>query len=163
MDEELKQQIVNARRMSADNKLVTYDLTNGVDFHHPRRTAEVLAQVFFEQDASKWFTAEGKDVTFKPLYKAKILISEEHNKKVNATMDDFFNDLRKDELKNKFPEQIEAAATYRAGLGTYIFAGIIGSLIIENSERNSEMDSYVRKLLDDIRANTEIQAEGTFS
>ncbi len=35
----LTQQIENARSMSVDNSVVTYDLTDGVDFSHPKLTA----------------------------------------------------------------------------------------------------------------------------
>ncbi len=62
MKQDLKEKILNTSKMSADKTLVTYDLTSGVDFSHPRKTAEALAKVFFETDASNWFTTSEKSV-----------------------------------------------------------------------------------------------------
>lgn len=157
VDDSLKNQILSARNMSADNTVVTYDLTSGIDFSHPRKSAEAFAEVFFENDASKWFTAKENDVEFHHAYKAKIRIAEEDNKKVKATMDDFMKDLDKDELRKQFSEQIRAQANYHSGLGMVMLTGFLTSMIIQQHEQGVQMDQYVQKLLDNIKSNTEIE------
>lgn len=163
MDDNLKQQILSTRRMAADGTTVVYDLTSNVEFTHPRKTAEALAEVFFETDAAHWFIIVDDQVLFKPRYRARIIVSDENNRKVHATLKDFFNDMKKDELKNKFADQIENAATYQTGLGAIFFAGFLGAALIQSSERQGQKDAYVEKLLKDITMNTEIQTVGAFS
>ena len=47
MKDELKSKIESSRKVSEDGSLVTYDLTEGVDFSDPRAVAEALSEVFF--------------------------------------------------------------------------------------------------------------------
>ncbi len=140
--------------MSEDNSLVTYDLTNGVDFEHPRKTAEAFAKVFFETDAKKWFTIVDNDVDFKPSYKALILVDENDNKNVDRTMKDFIKDVEFDEISEKYLKEIEAKGTHHTGLG---FAFSPFMLLSAFQSQNLNDDSLIIEVLDDIKKNTEIR------
>ncbi len=140
--------------MSEDNTLVTYDLTNGVDFQHPRKTAEVFAQVFFETDAVKWFTITDNDVDFKPSYKALILVDEEDNKNVDKTMKDFMKDVEFDEISEKYLKEIQTKSHHHTGLG---FAFSPFMLVSMFQAQNISDDTLIIEILDDIKKNTEIR------
>lgn len=153
LKQDLERQILNTRKMSADNTLVTYDLTSGVDFSHPRKTAETLARVFFENDASKWFTTTEKTVDFHPTYKALILISKSDNKKVAKTFKDFMKDLEDDEINHKFAEQIYAEAFDSNGIGNFGNMAAMMTLQTQYDVTQEIMD----EILDKIKKNTEIR------
>src|SRR2546427_11059111 len=65
-EETLEAGIRAARKLSMDGTRAIYDLTSGVDFSKPRRTAEAIARVVWEQDVESWWTWEGTEPVFKP-------------------------------------------------------------------------------------------------
>ncbi len=130
METNLKSQIKSFRKVSIAGTKVTYDTTNGVDFSKPRKTAEVFAEVLFEEDVSKWITDTSGELTVSPTQKIEILITPEHSKKVDKTVEEFKNDLEKNEMGSHYADAMEKAATYEAGIGTYMFARFIGAMII---------------------------------
>lgn len=157
MEDSIRMSIENSRKMNSDNTLVTYDLSTGVDFSNPRRTAELLSEVFFELDVSKWFTSKRNGLEFNPKYKAQIVLQSSHDKQAKELLKDFYADLRKDELRKAYANEIEASATYQPGIGTYMIAGILGSLLIQHSMRSSEKKEYVTGLLNEIMKNVEVK------
>lgn len=157
MEDELKNQILGTRRMSPDNTVVTYDLTSGVDFKHPRKTAEALSEVFFETDASKWFKTTENSVEFQPRYKTQIIVTVKDNQLFEETLSDFMEDLKKNEISEKYGNQIYENINYQVGLGTVFVAGLLGAAIIQAHGQSVQRKEYVQKLLDDIKENTEIK------
>lgn len=156
MDEELKQQILKTRRMSPDNKLVTYDLTQGVDFSHPRKTAEALSEVFFQEDISKWFKVKGGRLDFKADYKAEIILTSDHDKKIKATIKDFRKDVINNEFYKNYWDQINAISSEDAiesngAIPAYIGAGF------PLSDDLGEMRELLQKLLDAVMSITTIR------
>ncbi len=103
--------IRSSRKESGDGSMVIYNLTKGVDFSEPRKVAEALARVFFEMDASKWFSVNGDHIEFKPGFKVKILMQDEHSKLLQKTVSDFLLDLKNDELNREFAHQIKDIST----------------------------------------------------
>lgn len=158
MNDDLKRQILGIRNMSADNKLVTYDLRLGVDFSHPRKTAEALSDIFFQEDASKWFEVDEDKMDFKPDYRAEIILTTDHDRKIKASVDDFRKDLRKDEFKSKYEKQIEASVQ-NYGIGAYMFMGLTGVMLMQHSDRMH----FIQELYDKVMSNTTIKYvdEGT--
>ena len=140
--------------MSEDSSLVSYDLTNGVDFKHPRKTAEAFAQVFFETDAVKWFTITDNDVDFNPSYRALILVNEEDNRNVDKTMKDFMKDVEFDEISEKYLKEIEAKSRHHTGIG-FAFSPFMLVSMFQN--QNISDDTLIIEVLDDIKKNTEIR------
>lgn len=160
-DKNLRAQIENSRSKLIDNSLVTYDLTTGVDFSHPRKTAHSLAEVFFEEDAKYWFTIEGDKLKFKPGYKAEIVLTKEHDRKVKATLNDFLNDLKDDEIMNVFTKQVKESSEVTHGISAYILLGI-ASLYLTTITNNvlsqvADRDRYLHDLLLKIMSNTTIR------
>ncbi|EQD61541.1 hypothetical protein B1B_07608, partial [mine drainage metagenome] len=97
-DSTLEAMIKASRKISDRGDIVIYNLASGVDFSDPDRVARTLADVFFDEDASKWFQLDGDHVTFNPEYKVRILMTEEHGKLMEKAVDDFLLDLKDDEL-----------------------------------------------------------------
>lgn len=156
--EELEQQIKNTRSMSPDGSKVTYDLTMGVDFSNPRMTAEVLGEVFFKNDVSTWFHRENDQLNFDPKYRGEILVTDQNEKKVSETVKDFFKDLEKDDLRSAYSEEIRSAGTYHAGLTTFMFAGLLGSLLIQSNVRHHQEKEYMMNLMNQITGNIDIRS-----
>lgn len=154
LTDDLEKQILARRQMSPDNTLVTYDLTQNVDFSHPRKTAEAFAKVFFETDAIKWFTIEDNDVDFIPNYKALILIDEKDNKNVDKTMKDFIKDLEFDEISDKYLKKVEAKGHSQDNTGVGLFPFM---LVTRFQTQNINDDELIIEILDDIKKNTEIR------
>lgn len=140
--------------MSADGSLVTYDLTKGVNFEHPRKIAEAFSKVFFENDAVKWFTIADGDVDFKPGYKALILVDEEDNRSVDKAMKDFFKDIEFDEISEKYMKKVDKSGSPHSGLGSVFYPGM---LLMKFQEQNINDDDVIIEILYDIKKNTEIR------
>ncbi len=157
MNDDIKTQVANSRRRSMDGSKITYDLSNGVDFSHPRWTAEALAEVVFEQDISRWITEDSGKLAVNPAYKAEILITSENSKKVEKTIDDFKKDLENDELKNHYSGAMETAATFNAGIGTYLLAGFMDAMLIESSQRNQEKRDYLDKVFKQVMVSIDVK------
>lgn len=157
MDVDLNNQIENARSMSVDNSVVTYDLTNGVDFSHPRKTAEALAKVFFQEDAKEWFQFENGELKFKPGYKAEILLTKEHGHKVEATLNDFLNDLKNDEILTEFTKQVNSAGVVDTGISTYLFNNVANSIANNLMSQQADRNRYLHELLLKVMMNTTIK------
>jgi hypothetical protein len=58
-DDSMASAIESCRKVSDDGKLVTYDLTNNIDFSKPKKVAEALTEVFSGKmlpDGSRFLT-----------------------------------------------------------------------------------------------------------
>ena len=154
MSKKLEEQILSVRKMAMDNSIVTYDLTSGVDFSHPHKTAEALSKVFFENDASKWFTIKDGNLEFDPKYKAVILLSERDSKKVAEAMKDFKKDLEYEEVPKNYKKQI-----YKNGLSQIAVVFSMTTFMAGNAILGQEMqdDETIIEIVNKIMRNTEIR------
>lgn len=157
-EEDLSSVIENSRKVSGDGSLVTYDLTENVDFSDPRRVAEVLATVFFEKDAVHWFSVSGDHIEFNPTYKVRIVLAEDHSKKLEDTVDDFLEDLKKEEIYPKFSDQINDNARRMSRLKTAMAAHSLNSLIFRRFDRNVDKDYLEDDLFVDLLERVEIRS-----
>lgn len=156
--QELISAIRGSRKVSQDGSLVTYDLTEGVDFSHPKNTAEALAEVFFQEDAMKWFKVSGDHVDFEPGYKVRVVLAEEHNKLLEETVDDFLKDLQKDEISKKFSSQIKDDASNAARVGSIMAVGAIRSALFRHTEDKVYAGSIRDDLFVDLLEKLEIRS-----
>lgn len=145
-DENLIAAIASSRKVSDDNSLVTYDLTKDVDFTSPRKTAQALATVFFEQDAVKWFKVDGDHIEFEPDFKVRVVMAEDHSKKLEETVDDFLKDLQQKEIFPSFAKQIKDVASN----ASKVHAGMIGATIQNLLFRHSIEKVYDDSIRDDL-------------
>lgn len=157
-DNQLENAILNSRKVSEDCSLVIYDLTSGVSFSNPKKTAEALANVFFEQDASKWFNVSDDKVDFQPTYKVRVVLAEEHNKLLEETVDDFLKDLKKEEISRKFADQIKDEAAYAARFHTIMAIGAIKSALFHHSIDHAYKESISDDLFVDLLEKLEIRS-----
>lgn len=157
-DVQLTEAIKSSRKVSADGSLVTYDLTSGVDFSNPKKTAEALADVFFDTDAKNWFKVSGDHIGFEPTYKVRIVLAEEHNKLLSETVDDFLKDLQKDELTKNFSPEIKDDASTASRLGTIIAVGSLKSALFRHTEDKIYASSIRDDLFIDLLEKLEIRS-----
>lgn len=157
-ENDLETLIEKSRKVSENGSLVTYDLTSGIDFSNPKRTAEALANVFFEKDASSWFTVSGEKVDFNPTYKVRVVLAEEHNKKLEQTVDDFLRDLQGEELSRKFTKQISEEADQASRFQSIMAVGAIRSAVFRHTEDRVYSESIRDDLFIDLLEKLEIRS-----
>lgn len=153
---ELEDQIANARKATVGGSDIVYDLTSGVDFSKPRKTGEALAKVIFEQDVSKWISVDGENLTVKPTGKVEIRIMNEHDRAVEKTIKDFKKDVEDDELRTHYSQQVESAADYQAGIGSYLFLGVGTTLLIQHMQRSSQKSEFLGNIMSQIMSSISV-------
>ncbi len=158
IEDKLVSAIEGSRKVSQDGALVTYDLTTGIDFSNPKKAAEALAKVFFESDAKSWFKVSEDSVDFDPNYKVRIVLAENHNKKLEETVEDFLKDLQKDEISPIYSKQIRDNADKATKLQTAIAAGAIKSLLFGHSEETVFKQFFRDDLFVDLLDKVEIRS-----
>ncbi len=132
--QELEQRIRQSRVGSVDGRSVVYNLTRGVDFSHPRATAEAVAQVVWDQDVHAWWKVENGAPSCTPTGTVEIWIPREPNRKIAKAVDEFKEDLKNHELADHFSGYLNQASDYQVGWGTVFLMGPLWAYLIENSE-----------------------------
>lgn len=156
MIENLRIQIENARSMASDNSIVIYDLTTGVDFTHPKKTAEALADVFFQKDAINWFTKKDDDLDFTAKYKGRIILKQGDHHRMKATFKDFISDLKSEEIDKQFHDQVEANAAPDDPSFMGSMSGLLSVWAWEHSQHHYRKKVYLEKIVKEIQDNVEI-------
>lgn len=157
-DNSLRSAMEASRKVSKDGSIVTYDLTKDIDFSNPKRVAETLADVFFEKDALNWFKVSDDHVEFDPDYKVRIVLAEEHNKKLEDTVDDFLADLKKEEIHPKFSQQLDDAAGRATNLQIAMAGHSLRASFYRHSEKKINMDYLQDDLFVDLLEKLEIRS-----
>ncbi len=157
-EDELKSAIENSRKVSDDGTLVTYDLTEGIDFTDPKNVAKLLSEVFFEKDAVNWFKVDDNKVDFEPSYKVRVVLKEEHNRALENTVDDFLKDLQNDDISRVYSRQIKDGADYASRLPSAMATGAIRSVLFRHSEEKVYADSIRDDLFVDLLEKLEIRS-----
>ena len=156
-DDKLKSDIEKCRKVSGDGSMVTYDLTSGVDFSNPKLVAKELAEVFFEKDAKNWFKVDDDKIDFEPTYKVRVVMAEENNRKLEATVDDLLEDIKKDDVSGTYSKQIKDDSVVDSHLQSTIAASAIRSPIFRRSEEKVYAGSISDDLFTDILEKLEIR------
>ncbi len=157
-EDKLKSAIENSRKISEDDSLVIYDLTGGIDFSNPKVVAKALSEVFFEKDAINWFKVDGDHVDFQPTYKVRVVLAEEHNRKLESTVDDFLKDLQKKDISKDYSEQIKDVASQASAVQSAMATNAIMSAIFEHSEEKVFANSMRDDLFLDLLEKLEIRS-----
>lgn len=157
-DMNLSSALEASRKVSKDGSLVTYDLTKNIDFSNPKKVAEALAEVFFQKDAVNWFKVIDDHVDFDPDYKVRIVLAEEHNKKLEDTVDDFLSDLKKEEIHPKFSKQLDDAAGRATNLQIAMAGHSFRASFYRHSEKKINMDYLQDDLFVDLLEKLEIRS-----
>ncbi|MHB8372634.1 MAG: hypothetical protein ACYDAO_08145 [Thermoplasmataceae archaeon] len=157
-EDKLKSAIENSRKVSEDGSLVIYDLTGGIDFSSPKIVAKALSEVFFEKDAINWFKVDGDQVDFQPTYKVRVVLAEEHNRKLESTVDDFLKDLQKEDISKDYSEQIKDVASQASAIQSAMATNAIMSAIFEHSEEKVFANSMRDDLFLDLLEKLEIRS-----
>ncbi len=157
VNDDLASIILQSRKTSEDGSTVVYNLASGLDFSNPKKVAEALATVFFETDGVKWFKVEGDHIEFNPKFKVRILLAKEHLKLLNKTVNDFLEDLKKDELNKRFARQIHDISTSEEKQQTVKGIAVIGSLLNKPFFRKEDKTEIEDQLFTQILSVLEIR------
>lgn len=160
MAEELKDLILKSRKISSDNSLVTYDLSVGIKFSRHKKVSEQLAEVFFFQDAIKWYKPGKEDIIFKPTYKAEIILPNPVTKDVEKVVLKFIDVLRDKVIKNAFADWINKAKDYHATMGQTALFGFATSAAWQELTRRGLDRDYRADIVQEIMSNTKIKESG---
>jgi len=82
--------------LSPDGTKAIYDLTSGVDFSKPKRTARAIAQVLWEEDVQSWWTWRGAGPAFHPTRKVELRLPSGHDRKVAKAAKEFNKSFERD-------------------------------------------------------------------
>jgi hypothetical protein len=121
--EALDMRIRAARKLSLDGDKAIYDLTSGIDFSKPRRTAERIAQVVWEEDVKSWWTWKEGEPVFAPTRRVEIRLPRDHRGKVAKAAEEFQEDLKKEEFAPYVGGYIDRVRDDRADWFTIFFLG----------------------------------------
>lgn len=157
-DSSLQSAISSSRKVSEDGSMVTYDLTKNVDFSDPRKVAEALAQEFYESDAKEWFKVTGDHVDFNPTHKVRIVMAEEHSRKIEETVGDFLKDLQKEELYPNYAKQIDDVAESNTSLHSAMGAHVLRAVAFHHFDKKVFEDYMRDDLFLDILGKLEIRS-----
>jgi hypothetical protein len=145
VDDPLKARILAARKLSLDQSRAIYDLTSGIDFSRPRRTAEAIAQVVWEVDVKDWWTWKDGEPVFAPDHKVELRMPAEHHRKVAKAVEEFEEGLKNNEFAPEFAWYTARARDDRADwLSIFIWGPLWSYLMQQWSNRRLERDALDR-------------------
>lgn len=156
-DNNLYSAILSTRKASDDGSLVVYNLTKGIDFSNPKKVADALSTVFFENDATKWFKVTGDHIEFLPKYKVRVLLSEEHSKLMTETVNDFLRDLKQKEISKKFSNQIGDISTNEEKMRTAVGLAAIGSFLNKPFQRKDDKIEIEDQIFTEMLGSLEVR------
>ena len=145
-EEALEPRIRAARKLSLDGTRAIYDLTSGIDFSKPKRTAEAIAQVVWEQDAQSWWNWRGGDPYFEPHYKVELRLPPDHNRKVAKAAEEFREDLKSHELAPFVDSYIGRQTDDSADWFTIFFLGPLWAYILQHLDNRQRQREALDRL-----------------
>ena len=157
-NDETALRIKESRKVSDRGDMVIYNLATGVDFSNPDKVARTLADVFFQEDAAKWFKLDGDHLSFNPEYKVRILLSDEHGNMLRKAVDDFLLDLKKDELDHVFSNYIKDVSENAQKLQAAMARHSFGSMLNRRFNRKIEDIEVEDDLFTDLLEAIEIRS-----
>ena len=140
----IKKTIETARKTSQNGELVTYDLTNGIDFSNPKLVEEALSEVFFEKDVSNWFVINGDDVEFKPSYRVQIVLAETHHNLMCKISEGFLKDIKNEDIGKKYASTLNNESKNDSAFVT----GLAGKALFSSFYKHGE-DKVLKNYLGD--------------
>lgn len=143
-EEPLEARVRAARKLSLDGTRAIYDLTSGIDFSKPKRMAEAIAQVVWEQDAKAWWRWQGSMPIFAPTHKVEIRLPRGGHRQVAKAAEEFREDLKKEEFAPYVGSYVDRVRDDSADWPAIFFLGPITAYLLsrwDNRERRrAELD-----------------------
>lgn len=128
MEDSLVEAIRSSRKEFLHDHKVTYDLTHSVEISNPRKVAEALARVVFEEDVSKWIKEYDYTTTIEAAWDVEIIMHDENYKKVRKAALDFRKDLEKEKIDEELSGEIKKQGRVLSSAKEYIIWIIVGGL-----------------------------------
>ncbi len=151
----IENEIEQCRRLSLDNKTVTYDLNNGINFSDIKKTTKALAKVLFEKDIYNWISKNGKNLIVTPSYKIEIRINDENKRAITKMEKDFKKYLGFDDIQSKYIDDIQNAVHSSTDPVSVLFLGI-WAFVFKHEENKSADREYITNMMSTIMKNIEI-------
>jgi len=145
-EEDLETSIRSVRKVSLDGTKAVYDLTSGIDFSRPRRTAEAIAKVVWEQDARSWWNWRGGDPIFEPHHKVELRLPRDHDRKVAKAAEEFREDLKKHELAPFVDSYLYQQTDDCADWFTIFFLGPLLAYILQHADNRQRQREALDRL-----------------
>jgi hypothetical protein len=141
-DEMLEARIRASRKLALNGGRAIYDLTSGMDFSTPRRTAEAIAKVVWEEDVKSWWSWKGGDPVFAPNSKVEIRLPRDPHGKVAKAAEVFREDLEKEEFAPLVREYLSGLGDDSADWPTiFIFGPLLAYLFQHAQNRQLQRDA----------------------
>ncbi len=135
-----------SRKLSLDGREVVYDLRFGVDFTNPRRAAEAIAQVVWEEDASAWWSVTDAGVVCTPTRTVTIWVPSEHNRRIAKAVQEFRHDLRDHELADAVSSYLDSRENREADWGMIFFMGPLWAYLLQSHDNKVRRQEELGKL-----------------
>jgi hypothetical protein len=146
----LEARIRNARKLSLDGLRATYDLTSGIDFSKPRRTAEAIAQVVWEEDVKAWWNWKGGEIAFTPNRKVEIRLPRDHHRKISRASEEFWEDLEKGEFAAYVGSYVSRVRDDRADWFSIFLWGPLWAWLMQNWQNRAREREELDRLFDEM-------------
>jgi len=143
-EEALEARILAARKLSLDGSRAVYDLT-GIDFSKPRRTAEAIARVVWEQDVESWWTWEDSEPVFKPNRKVEIRLPPGDHRKVAKAAAEFQQEM-KEEFAPSINSYLYSLNDDRADWFSIFFLGPLWTYLVQHAENRQGQQEALDRL-----------------
>jgi len=128
-----------------DGTRAVYNLTSGIDFSKPRRTAEAIARVVWELDAKSRWGWRDRDPVFEPNRKVEIRLPHDQHRKVAKAAAEF-----QEELKEEFAPSVDSylygLADDRADWFSIFFLGPLWAYLLQRADNRQRQREALDRL-----------------
>ncbi len=149
-ESELEGRVRAVRKLVLDGSEAIYDLRFGVDFSKPRRTAEAIARVVWQEDVQAWWTVNNGKPVCTPTHRVKLLVPDEHNRRIGKTLDEFTKDLREQDLGERVAGYLDSRANREADWGAIILMGPLWAYLLQDADiraqRREDLESLFSQM-----------------
>jgi hypothetical protein len=142
----LEARILTSRKLSLDGTRAIYDLTWGIDFSKPRRTAEAIARVVWEQDAKSWWTFEDGEPVFAPRRKVEILLPRDPEGKAAKAAQELRADLKTEDFAPFVGSYVGRVRDNKTNWLYVFLLGPFRAWIIQNWENRAKEQTELDRL-----------------
>lgn len=137
----LEDRVRASRKLSADGTKAVYDMRSAMDFSNPRRAAEAIAQVVWDEDLRSWWRLEDGEAICEPTRTVELWVPDVHSRQIAKTVKEFESDLRDRELGDAVSRHLDSDEDHEADWGAIFLLGPLWAFILQafdNSARRKE-------------------------
>ncbi len=142
----LETRIRASRKPSLDGTKAVYDLRFDVDFSNPRRTAEAISRVVWDEDVKSWWSVKDGSPVCTPTGTVELWVPSQHNRRIAKAVQDFQEDLRDHELGGALSDYLASREDHSTDWGAIILMGPLWAYLLQAHGNNVERTAELAKL-----------------